>query len=483
MNKIKFRYLSKITSHTSENYPLYALIIAFGISFLTIPIVLISLVLTAFLFQNLYWSRKYALSTLKGLTITMFILAWEFFRLYLSINSLYYYFILLIPIGLYIYDYTRKKKDTTYYDYTKNSWYTFSLLLMGFAIAWFSGGILNYATASLDSIFGLGYFNPLDPLLGLFDFFSAFVTITASPWFMICIGIWLGILAFFKLLEVRNRENRIRIALMMIAYAFYSIWLPSFSPIASKVSYIPYMWFNGLGTYGPVQPSYLLSGIIGTYAVTALISFMFGSRQICSVTCTAPFMLQGTFQDSVKKFNRTSKIGRKMLTSRLQAWYKILVTVTWISLIIFAIISYLDYEGITNITFLGEDPTMFYVALYFNFIWYLQFIFMPFLGNYACVNQGICAWGTFNQFFGYLGFFRLKVKDPKQCVSCKTVDCALACPVGLTDMRASFIKKGEFKSFKCVGVGDCIEACPYDNIFIYDVRKAVKESKRKIARN
>jgi len=55
------------------------------------------------------------------------------------------------------------------------------------------------------------------------------------------------------------------------------------------------------------------------------------------------------------------------------------------------------------------------------------------------------------------------------------VDCAKACPVGLTDMRASFIEKGEFKSFKCIGVGDCAEACPYDNIMFYDVRSWVRE--------
>lgn len=82
--------------------------------------------------------------------------------------------------------------------------------------------------------------------------------------------------------------------------------------------------------------------------------------------------------------------------------------------------------------------------------------------------------GSFNQFFGYLGFFKLKVKDPSTCLKCKTVDCANTCPVGITDMRASFIKKGEFKSFKCIGVGDCVEACPYSNIVFYDVRQWLK---------
>ena len=42
-------------------------------------------------------------------------------------------------------------------------------------------------------------------------------------------------------------------------------------------------------------------------------------------------------------------------------------------------------------------------------------------------------------------------------------------------MRGPFVEKGYFKSYKCIGVGDCIEACPYDNIFVYDVRHYLKE--------
>ncbi len=87
----------------------------------------------------------------------------------------------------------------------------------------------------------------------------------------------------------------------------------------------------------------------------------------------------------------------------------------------------------------------------------------------------MCQRGVVNQFFSNLGPFKLRVRDPMACVNCRTVDCAKACPVGITDMRGSFIKKGEMKSFKCIGAGDCIEACPEDNIFIYDVRRALRE--------
>jgi len=227
-------------------------------------------------------------------------------------------------------------------------------------------------------------------------------------------------------------------SLMLMAYWVYSIYTPKFSPIANQVQYIPYMWFNGIGTYGPVSPSILLTGILGTYIVTAVLSAFFGSRQICSVTCTAPYMLQGSFFNSLKTYNRTSRLGRKTLTSKLQWWFKVNAGVLWGSLLAFSILSYLDQIGVISFSIVGTDPTIFLTSLYFNFLWWVQFFAIPFFGNYACATQGLCHWGLYNQFFSYIGrIFKLKVKDPQTCLTCKTVDCAKACPVGLTDMRGS----------------------------------------------
>jgi polyferredoxin len=44
-------------------------------------------------------------------------------------------------------------------------------------------------------------------------------------------------------------------------------------------------------------------------------------------------------------------------------------------------------------------------------------------------------WGVFNQAVSRIGLFKLKVRDPYVCLHCQTVDCANACPVGITDMR------------------------------------------------
>ncbi|MCI4362791.1 MAG: hypothetical protein L3K13_00570, partial [Thermoplasmata archaeon] len=61
-------------------------------------------------------------------------------------------------------------------------------------------------------------------------------------------------------------------------------------------------------------------------------------------------------------------------------------------------------------------------------------------------------------------------KDRKVCQACTTFDCAKACPVGLVDMPQYFRTTGEYRSTKCCGVGDCVGACPYGNMYHQDVR-------------
>ncbi len=52
-------------------------------------------------------------------------------------------------------------------------------------------------------------------------------------------------------------------------------------------------------------------------------------------------MYQGTTYDAMSSFNRTSKIGRHLLTSRISGAYKVVTTLVWVSLIGGAVLSYL----------------------------------------------------------------------------------------------------------------------------------------------
>lgn len=358
--------------------------------------------------------------------------------------------------------------------------WTFGVLSALFVAEFFMGALLDAQVNGPQNLIQRAAFASLSgaPLYtisaALYNFVSFFGTVTTSPWFLIMMGTEMGALVLFRIGAVRELETKIRLSLVIVAYGVYSIALPSFLIPSSLVAKTPFVgWSMGVGTAGPVAPT-LLFALVATYLVSGVLSLLFGSRQTCSVFCTAALMYQGTFYDKMKSFNRSSKIGRKYLTSKLSGLYKVTFSLVWGSLIVAIAVSYLDSIGVLNISLFGNDPTVFLFTFYFSFLWYIIFFTIPFVGTYACVSMGWCHWGTFNQLVGRLGFFKLKVKDPNVCAKCATKDCAKACPVGLTDLPSQFLSKGEFKSHKCIGVGDCVSSCPYENEYFYDVRNWFK---------
>ena len=83
---------------------------------------------------------------------------------------------------------------------------------------------------------------------------------------------------------------------------------PSF--IIPNAQIYPFIgWTMGIGAGGGLAP-YLIVPMLLTYFISGMLSLLFGARQLCSVFCTAPLMYQGTFYDSMKKFNRTSPTAR-----------------------------------------------------------------------------------------------------------------------------------------------------------------------------
>jgi polyferredoxin len=356
--------------------------------------------------------------------------------------------------------------------------WTFALLGGVFVAEFFMGGVLDVIAL------GTSYFTtlPFSALTGsaltvvgaaFFDFIVAVASITASFWFLAMMGIEMGALVVFKIKYARETETKIRLLLVLAAYAIYTLFLPVFV-FSASLPRVPWIgWSMGLGTAGALAPGVVLA-LLATYLISGGLSFFFGSRSVCSVLCTASLMYQGTTYDAMSSFNRTSKIGRHLLTSRISDSYKVVVSLVWVSLLGSAVLSYLSSAGAINASIFGSDPAYFFYAFYFSFLWYLIWIMIPFVGTYGCATTGMCGWGSFNQLVSRFGIFRLKVKDSDTCMNCKTKDCAKVCPVGLTDMPGSFIDKGEFRSFKCVGVGDCVSACPYENVFFFDARNWVR---------
>ncbi len=360
------------------------------------------------------------------------------------------------------------------------SW-TFRTLVAIFAAEFFMGGVFDL------QYYGVGAFLStitLAPMVGgplnvlgaaLNNFVEAFGLIAGSAWYLVMMGVEMGALVAFRIREIHVRETKIRLTLMLLAYFVYAVLLPYFLIPSSTLPNIPFVGqAMGIGTASPVAPAFAF-GLITTYIIYGVLSLLFGSRALCSVMCTAATMYQGTFYDAMKTFNRTTKTARKLLGSRITKTYRVVATLVWASLIAATVTSYLDSTGTINLKVYGSDPAQFLYTFYFNFLWYIVFMLIPFIGTYGCVTTGMCHWGMTNQWISRLGFFRLKVKDRELCVRCPTKDCSKACPVGLTDMPGQFIAKGEFRSSKCIGVGDCVESCPYGNIYFYDVRNWLRQ--------
>ncbi len=357
----------------------------------------------------------------------------------------------------------------------QRQWWTFSLLALLFVSEYFMAGIIDIIFYGGDFLRTL----PSAPLSGqlpnqvaalLFDFISYVSAVTGSSWFYIMMGIEMGALVLFQIRKVKQLETKVRLALVIVAYAVYTVFLPYFFYSSQELQHLPFIgWNMGIGTSGAFAPA-LLAAIGGTYLVSGVLAFLFGGRQVCSLFCSAALMYQGTFYDSTKSFNRTSHLARKTHRNSLGKIFAFTATAVWVSVFTAILLSYLDSTGLLSVSVFGVDPVVFLYVFYFDFLWYVVFITIPFVGTYGCVTTGICHWGMFNQLIGRMGLFRLKVRDRQECVTCKSKACATACPVGLTALPGKFIDTGEFKNYKCIGVGQCASACPVDNIFFYDAR-------------
>jgi polyferredoxin len=311
--------------------------------------------------------------------------------------------------------------------------------------------------------------------------FYFFANTTATTWFLVMMGVEMGALVAFKMKEVKGRELRARLAIMLGAYGAFAVFYPSVyyglvfpnGPGAADPTTVPVLgWSMGIGS-APLAVG-VFGVLLATYAILGAVTILFGRRVVCSVFCTAAVMYQGTTVDAMKSFNRTSPAARKFLGSRFSAAYSVTNATVLVALAGTSLLSYFDSVGTLNVTVGGADPSVFLFVLSFSVLWYVLFVTIPYAGNYNCVTMGWCYTGQISAAFSRIGFFGLRVKDKEVCRRCTTLDCAKACPVGLVDMPGHFRTKGQFRSAKCCGVGGCAEACPYGNLYLSDVRHWVR---------
>jgi polyferredoxin len=303
-----------------------------------------------------------------------------------------------------------------------------------------------------------------------------FVAGTAvSAWFLILMGLEMAALVVLKIRETREKEQRWRLGLMVAVYAIAVVYIPSFwtkTPLVSNsvIANIPVIgWGMGIRTGGPFAPT-VLGAIILMYASVGVLTVLFGRRALCSVMCGAALMYQSATISEMRSFNRTSRIGRLFLGSNFSTAYAVASGVALVSLFGTSFLPYLHLLPGVQLSASSYEAATLPFELYFGALWFVMFVSIPYVGNYNCVTTGFCHWGSFAQLFSKATFFKLRVKDKTICRSCTTVECAKACPIGLIDMPMHFRTKGEFRSAKCCGVGDCVPACPYGNMYLSDVR-------------
>ncbi|MGI0071267.1 MAG: hypothetical protein ACRECT_04255 [Thermoplasmata archaeon] len=362
--------------------------------------------------------------------------------------------------------------------------WAFRLLACIFVAEVFMGALLDLQIQP-DAYVGAFFTLPLSgaPATILYDAvyngFWFLAGVTASTWFLTMMGIEMGALMYFKFRETRELETRVRILLTMGCYGAFAVFFPSVYyaavfPQAPQGTAVPVLgWSMGVGSAELASAVFIV--VVVTYLVTGALVVLFGRRVICSVFCTAPLMYQGTALDAMKSFNRTEWPAKKYLGSRFSTAYSVTTGLVVGSLALASIASYLNTTGVWAVQVLSADPTVFLFSLYFGILWYVLFVTIPYTGNYNCVTMGWCYTGQIAAAFHRIGFSKLKVRDRGICRACTTLDCAKACPVGLVDMPGHFRTKGEFRSSKCCGVGNCAGACPYGNLYLSDVRHWIRE--------
>ncbi|MGP8077621.1 MAG: hypothetical protein ACLQD8_01925 [Thermoplasmata archaeon] len=360
--------------------------------------------------------------------------------------------------------------------------WVFLFLLFTFLAEFFLGALLDLEIGGRGFLQYIPFTHPAGSFVAVLDaqlynglWFAA--AILASAWFLAALGFTMGPLVLLKIRETHERPQKYRLGLTVAFYAVAAVYIPSFTsstPLMNipALASLPVLgWGFGLRAGGPFEASVSLA-ILLMYLGVGVLTVLFGRKALCSVMCGAALMYQGTAIHEMRQFNQTSKVGRYFLGSQLSTAYVVMSGIAVASLFSVSLLAFLHLLPAVQVANgrLDSAALPLPIELYFGGVWFVMFVSTPYIGTYNCATTGFCHWGTLSLPFAKFGFFRLKVKDRKVCQECTTFDCAKSCPVGLVDMPLYFRTTGEYRSSKCCGVGDCVGACPYGNMYHQDVR-------------
>ncbi|MBW9140837.1 MAG: 4Fe-4S binding protein [Candidatus Aramenus sp.] len=284
------------------------------------------------------------------------------------------------------------------------------------------------------------------------DFWGSYMLImmtTMAPFYVVMMGAEMSYLVYERYKSLKNRSLK-SWTLGIIAGIPLFVWL------------IPYYTsFYVFGMSGMIFPVTLVPFAI-SLAVVILFTSLFGKRAYCNLACMSAHMWTNVFYDQFKP-----KKDHKFWNYFRWAPF---------SLMILAMAYWVLIEvGIAKppkIGMLSVNPLDLFGMFTLNYVWWFMFFLTPVFGAYSCSRQGWCGFGTFTGIFNKV-LFKVKAKDVNACKECQSLSCEKACPQKI-EIREDVLSKGYTNRISCVGCGDCVEACPYNNLYIFDVTSLFK---------
>jgi len=279
-------------------------------------------------------------------------------------------------------------------------------------------------------------------------FWSSFILImstTMSPFYAIMMGSEMSYLVLERYRHAGNKSVKNWALAIMAGIPVFVILVPF---------YTSFYIFGMSGMLFSVSLSLLIISI----AAIIIASVIFGRRVQCNLVCMAAHMWTNVYYDQFKP-KRDHPSAWNILR-----WTSFLLMVLSLGALV------LEEAGVLSPVTVGGIALdlIFYGMFVLNYIWWYFYFLTPAFGAYSCARQGWCGFGTLSGIFNKL-FFKIKAIDSTACEGCATRECEASCPTAIP-LRADFLGRGYSNKITCIGCGDCVEACPHENLHILDAR-------------
>jgi ferredoxin len=267
---------------------------------------------------------------------------------------------------------------------------------------------------------------------------------TMSPFYVIMMGAEMAFLVYERFKHSKNLGVKRWALVILVGIPLFVVAIPYYTN------------FYVFGMSGMIFPVTLIPFIISLVAVVVAVS-LFGRRAYCNAVCMSAHMWTNIFYDQFKP-------KKNSIVWDYLRWVFLIPMVVAFTLYVAMELKVWTPPKIGTTSL---DPLNFYGMFTLNYIWWFFYFLTPVFGAYSCARQGWCGFGTFTGLFNKV-MFKVRAKKVETCKSCEAKSCDSACPVKIP-ISADVLKKGYTNRISCVGCGDCVEACPYENLEIIDI--------------